>query len=492
MSVEEGGNYREGTYGTNIHYQNSILWRGDAPENYKFKPSYDKSTRVSRLRAGKVPDWAKNAEAEDDDVPADAHFRRRSRSRAKEKKRKKQQKVGESTAISRLKRLVGHDLEPEKVDRAEAMRRRREEHEAMVLENQEEEAKKVPQRKAEEAKVLETGEEVKAKILKEDEDEDDKDKVKEEDDDEIELKRLRAREIALAKRSREEDNLKVEETKEESEDEDEDSGEEEDSSEDDDDAVGNVMMKPVFVSRVARETLKEKEQLEKDAQEVEKKKEENLKQRKVESKQLLVNEVVEDEQRELDGYDENAASDVEMPDDDDEKNEAEEYDLWKIRELKRIKMDREAREKTAKELAWIAKRRAMTDAEREEDDRRLDAIQPKKAEVEQFLFMQKYFHKGGYFQDKAADGTEPLYLRNFHEPTADEMYDKNLLPKAMQLRRGQFGKIGQVKHTHLSATDTTDWSAAWALKDQNNQKYQRKMATASGINNFDRPGERRK
>ncbi|CAJ1399194.1 unnamed protein product [Effrenium voratum] len=32
----------------------------------------------------------------------------------------------------------------------------------------------------------------------------------------------------------------------------------------------------------------------------------------------------------------------------------------------------------------------------------------------------------------------------------------------MQLRRGEFGKKGQVKHSHLTDVDTTDMSAAWA------------------------------
>ena len=75
--------------------------------------------------------------------------------------------------------------------------------------------------------------------------------------------------------------------------------------------------------------------------------------------------------------------------------------------------------------------------------------------------------------------------------TLSRRYDKQLLPKAMQLRRGEFGKKGQVacpsvqlqmsegcklfrctsnacfaraevKHSHLTDVDTTDMSAAWA------------------------------
>merc|ERR1712061_854316 len=94
---------------------------------------------------------------------------------------------------------------------------------------------------------------------------------------------------------------------------------------------------------------------------------------------------------------------------------------------------------------------------------------------------------GGFFQDKAVTGDEPLYLRDYHEPLEEEKFDKNMLPKAMQLRRGQFGKKGQVKHTHLTEVDTTDMSAAWAQHTKNIQRYHEKRAAAKGVNSFDRP-----
>merc|ERR1712032_676841 len=88
---------------------------------------------------------------------------------------------------------------------------------------------------------------------------------------------------------------------------------------------------------------------------------------------------------------------------------------------------------------------------------------------------------------KAREGDEPLYLRDYHEPLEEEKYDKQLLPKAMQLRRGQFGKKGQVKHNHLTESDTTDMSAAWSKHTKQIQRYQERMATAGGVNNFERP-----
>ena len=45
--------------------------------------------------------------------------------------------------------------------------------------------------------------------------------------------------------------------------------------------------------------------------------------------------------------------------------------MWKIRELKRIKIEREERLKREKELAEIARRRNLTDEERKLEDMKL-------------------------------------------------------------------------------------------------------------------------
>merc|ERR1719181_2295042 len=140
-----------------------------------------------------------------------------------------------------------------------------------------------------------------------------------------------------------------------------------------------------------------------------------------------------------------------------------------------------------KELEFIERRRQMTDEERAADDERLDKGHSFYKEAKQFNFMQKYYHRGTFFQDKAVSGEEPLYLRDYHEPLAEEKFDKSLLPKAMQVRRGLFGKKGQVKHTHLTDVDTTDMSAAWAQHNKQVQRYQERMASASGVNDFSRP-----
>lgn len=470
-----------------VDYQNSILWRGDDPLKRKFKPSYDGSKKTARYFAGKAPSWSQQEQAEKDEVPKEKSSRSRST-----KWEKEDAVVLEDAASSRLKRLTANRSTE---TGSERQLRHRTVHEAHILEASVEE---VDDKKEEIAK-LEEGE-----LKTEDADVDTTGPVVELAHDEISgddvddnelraLRRERAREIALMRRKEEEEELlKKEFLKEEQDDEDglmvDEEESEEESDSDGDEPERGALLKPVFVSRGQRDTVREKEALKKEEIEAEKKQEEKKKDRKVESKTLLIDEVRREEEAERDGHNENNNSDVELIDDNDEINEAEEYDLWKIRELKRIKRDKEERLDRQKEVDFILRRRAMTEEERLADDKRLDEKASKRDEVKQFGFLQKYFHRGGFFQDKAVSGEEPIYLRDVHEPLDSEKFDKQLLPAAMQLRRGQFGKMGQVKHTHLTDVDTTDFQAAWAQNNRQVQKYQEKMAAAKGVNAFERPG----
>jgi len=69
--------------------------------------------------------------------------------------------------------------------------------------------------------------------------------------------------------------------------------------------------------------------------------------------------------------------------------------LWKFRELKRIKKDRDEREKKNKEKAEIERRRALTEEQRLEENAKLGV--DKKPEKAKYLFLQKYYHKGAYY-----------------------------------------------------------------------------------------------
>jgi len=76
----------------------------------------------------------------------------------------------------------------------------------------------------------------------------------------------------------------------------------------------------------------------------------------------------------------------------------------------------------------------MTDAER----RAWEAAHPKEhaeAPKKKWRFLQKYWHKGAFFQDvpDAADkgaGGDEIFGRDFSAPTGDDKMDKTVLPKA--------------------------------------------------------------
>jgi hypothetical protein len=64
--------------------------------------------------------------------------------------------------------------------------------------------------------------------------------------------------------------------------------------------------------------------------------------------------------------------------------------------------------------------------------------QPEKAK-KKWKFMQKYWHKGAFFQEHADDkrgtaGPEQIYGRDFSEATGEDLFDKSILPKVMQVR----------------------------------------------------------
>jgi len=461
-------------------YKHSILWRGEDPTKTRFRPAYDGTKKVTRYRRGQAPEWVEEGKE------------------AKEGKRKKREEPEEDLkkAGKRRRQAAAVILETKASDSASSRLARLQRSEAAPA-TETGSQRLLRHRRIEEAVILE----------KDDEDESEKKELKEEldlddlkptiadvnfdmqglDDEDLEIlqvRRERLRERALSKRKIEEDVLKAE-----LEDEQEEVPEEEseyDSESEEDDRRG-PLMKPVFVSKANRETVREKEMIEKEEEDARRKKEVRQLERKAESKVLVIDKIQEEAEAERLAAEEDDRSDIELMDDDDEKNEAEEYELWKIRELKRIKRDKEERLTRQKEIEFVLKRRQMTDEERAKDDARLDAANPKKADVKQFNFLQKYYHRGGFFQDKAATGEEELYLRDYHEPLEEEKYDKQLLPKAMQLRRGEFGKKGQVKHSHLTDVDTTDMSAAWAQSSKVVQRYQEKMAAAKGVGNFERP-----
>lgn len=277
--------------------------------------------------------------------------------------------------------------------------------------------------------------------------------LEEEDEDALEERRRRIRE-KLLQRQQEEAALLPEEEEEEVEEEEEEESEYETDSEEE--MTGIAMVKPVFVPKSERDTIAERERLEAEERALEEAVKRRMEERKKETKEIVVEKIKEDQEIQKNMELEANIADV---DTDDDVNEAEEYEAWKSREIARIKRDREDRDAMLKEKEEIEKVRNMTEEERREWERKnpKPAAQPK----QKWRFMQKYYHKGAFFQTNPDDhagtaGADNIYTRDFSAPTGEDRMDKTILPKVMQVKH--FGRSGRTKWTHLVNEDTTDWN----------------------------------
>ena len=105
-----------------------------------------------------------------------------------------------------------------------------------------------------------------------------------------------------------------------------------------------------------------------------------------------------------------------MPTDDDDVNETYEYEQWRNRELKRLKLDKDEREEKEREKQEIERRRKMTDVERLEENKRLGTDETERKEKSKYQFLQKYYHKGAFFQNMAKGDEAHIYNRDYNAP----------------------------------------------------------------------------
>ncbi|KAL3702014.1 hypothetical protein R1sor_020036 [Riccia sorocarpa] len=390
-------------------------------------------TKVKRYWPGKAPEWADEIEEEVDvKAPRSVASLRADLEKAFPLKDEADLAVKDDP---RLRRLA-----ESRRDRDQAIARHREIRQAEIVSTREEE------RIAAEAAEQE----------------------EEEDDEAIEERRRKIREKLLQRQR--EDDMAMEEDEEEEEEEEEESEYETDSEEE---FGGIAMVKPVFVPKAERETIAEREKLEAEEKAFQESMKKKLEDRKLETKQIIVEVIRQEEEIEKNRALEGDGGDI---DTDDETNEAEEYEAWKAREIARIKRDREDREAMVKEKEEIEKLRNMTEEERREWERKNP--KPLVASKKKWKFMQKYYHKGAFFQsgsdDRAVPGTDDVFRRDFSAPTGEDKMDKTILPKVMQVKH--FGRSGRTKWTHLVAEDTTQWDNPWTYNDPLRAKYNSKMA----------------
>ncbi|EXJ55926.1 hypothetical protein A1O7_08857 [Cladophialophora yegresii CBS 114405] len=145
-----------------------------------------------------------------------------------------------------------------------------------------------------------------------------------------------------------------------------------------------------------------------------------------------------------------------MVDDTDGLDPEGEYQAWKLRELKRLKRDREALIAREKEIEEIERRRNLTAEEREKEDK--EYLEKQKAEREEnrheASYLARYHHKGAFFQgDEAA---EVLKRRDVMGARfEDQVSDKSALPEYMRIRdMTKLGKKGRTRYTDMKNEDT--------------------------------------
>ncbi|ELR05615.1 hypothetical protein GMDG_01805 [Pseudogymnoascus destructans 20631-21] len=233
----------------------------------------------------------------------------------------------------------------------------------------------------------------------------------------------------------------------------EESGSGEESSEEE--APRRVMMRPMFVKKDKRGLRKEE-----DTRPDEERIAEEEERRKKAADEIVEEQIRKDVAAREAGkknWDDDEEAEDEIDDTDGLDPEAE-HAAWKLRELMRIKRERVAIEEREKELEEVERRRNLSAEERKAEDDAHIAKQVEEREGKGKMgFMQKYYHKGAFFQEDAKEaGLDRRDLMGAR--MADDVVNRELLPQALQMRdMTKLGKKGATKYRDLKSEDTGMW-----------------------------------
>jgi microfibrillar-associated protein 1 len=235
-------------------------------------------------------------------------------------------------------------------------------------------------------------------------------------------------------------------------DEEEDTSEEELSSEDE---APRKLLRPVFLKKTERNKVaapvKSADEL--AAEEEARRQEQNraIVQEQVEQR------IAEKAAGKRDWDDDVEEADINAIDDTDGLDPDAEYAAWKLRELKRIKRARLAIEEAEAERAEVERRRNLTAAERDAEDRAfIERQQEERGDRGQMQYMQKYFHKGAFFTDELKElGVD---RRNLMNARFEDQTNREILPEFMQIRdMTKLGKKGRTRYKDMRSEDTGKW-----------------------------------
>lgn len=208
-------------------------------------------------------------------------------------------------------------------------------------------------------------------------------------------------------------------------------------------------IKTVYVPKSQRETLKEKGKV--DIQMKDKEKERQYDTKKMIAEALRVDRIKPSTP--IDHVMNRSHIDPMEIDTDDDINEEEGFEEWKRRETARLAREAEISEKTNKNQPYQASFQFASKTDKADQKRVLLKHRTK------MKFLQKYYHKGAFFQTNTDDKfgstvANPIYERDYRVPTTADNFDKTLLPVVMQVKN--FGRRGRTKWTHLVAEDTSN------------------------------------
>ncbi|KAI9816873.1 MAG: hypothetical protein M1827_001518 [Pycnora praestabilis] len=286
-----------------------------------------------------------------------------------------------------------------------------------------------------------------------------------------EAARVEAEKVARAK---EEDGFVTEESEDElegSEAEEESGSEEEEGSSEEE--APRVLLRPTFVKKDKRKAVGVVDGIQEEEERLRLEEE----RRKAKANQIVQDQLEKNAAARAAGkkfWDDDEDGEVDQVDDTDGLDPEAERAAWKLRELRRVKRDREKIEQAEKEREEIERRRNLGEAEREAEDRDFIARQKEENEGKGKMgYMQKYYHKGAFFQDDAKE--QGLDRRDIMGSRyQDDVTNRELLPQYMQVRdMTRLGRKGGTKYKDLKSEDTGRWGIG---DDRGPRNGQRAMA----------------
>jgi microfibrillar-associated protein 1 len=154
-------------------------------------------------------------------------------------------------------------------------------------------------------------------------------------------------------------------------------------------------------------------------------------------------------------------------------NQEKEYQNWSQREIKRLE----------EEIRDEGKRIVEEKKKEEETSESEENMQSKmKTKNEKMKFMQKYYHKGAYFEDLNKRSQE-LSQKNYTEATGLDLVDKEILPASMIARGNDVFKKGRSKWTNLENEDTSSKEPRLLIQNRPKQSgKKRKSVLFSSLN----------